>query len=200
MPHRVEGRYPFLLAPTGSCAEPRPSPRLRSPSTGRSSQVVATLLDRGPSRRYPRESVPGCLGPYPGGPLGARAHCFPNGIGLPLWGKRVGVPQQPAQRLQSGAVISGLQPFRYVQASRSACHPGRSYRSDPSITGQPWRFHPSLSCLVTSACPGYACRPNGQLAAGDFHPVRLPVLSAAPPQYGFKASFSDQACPDDPRG
>ena len=95
-------------------------------------------------------------------------------------------------------MISGLQPFRYVPASRSACHPGRSYRSDTSISGQPWRFHPSLSCLVTSACPGDACRPNGQLAAGDCHPVRLTVLSAAPPHRGL-ADFAEGSLGEPPQ-
>ena len=40
-------------------------------------------LDHGPSRRYLHESFLGCPGPCHGGPLGARARYFPNGIGLP---------------------------------------------------------------------------------------------------------------------
>ena len=49
-------------------------------------------------------------------------------IGLPPVEKGSASPQHPAQRLQYGRIISGLQSFLYVQASDFACHPGRSYR------------------------------------------------------------------------
>jgi hypothetical protein len=47
------------------------------------------LLEGAGSRRYLRESVPGCLSPYPGGIRGARARFFPRIIGLPR-GPRTG--------------------------------------------------------------------------------------------------------------
>jgi len=40
-------------------------------------------LGEGPSQRYLHESFPRCLDPYPGGPHGAHARFFPQGIGLP---------------------------------------------------------------------------------------------------------------------
>jgi hypothetical protein len=50
---RLEGRYPLVVAHTGSCARPSPSPRLRFPVARR---VFAgcrqSLLRDGPSRRY----------------------------------------------------------------------------------------------------------------------------------------------------
>ena len=45
-----------------------------------------SLLGLGPSRRYLRASVPGCLDPYPSGSPRAYARCFPEDIGL----RRVG--------------------------------------------------------------------------------------------------------------
>jgi hypothetical protein len=47
------------------------------------------LLEDGGSRRYLRESIPGCLSPSPGGIRGAHARYFPRIIGLPR-GPRTG--------------------------------------------------------------------------------------------------------------
>ena len=84
------------------------------------------------------------------------------------------------------------QPFSNVQASRSACHPGRSHRSDPSITGQPWRTS-EHDMFRYPACPGHPRRPNGQLTAGDFHPLdsRSSLWVSAP---------STRAIPSAPEG
>ena len=83
--HHLEGRYPFVLAPTGSCARPPPSTKISCPHLY--SAVFAgccqPLLGDGPSRRYLCKSVPGCLGHDPGGSSGARACFFPDVIGLP---------------------------------------------------------------------------------------------------------------------
>src|SRR5258705_6564083 len=76
-------------------------------------------------------------------------------------------------------VISGLQPFLNVQASKFACHPGRSYR---------WRFRVQGSCDFYFRAPCGSLPPRtsdmlavriGQLTAGDLHPIRFATLSAA---------------------
>jgi hypothetical protein len=114
-------------------------PPLVSPLVGGSSQVVATSAGRWPFPTLSRESVLGCLGPYRGGPLGALARYFPSDIGLPprVRGRR---PAKPRSATSERLRVSRLQPFADVQASTFARHPGRSYRGDTSITGQPWRL------------------------------------------------------------
>ena len=67
----------------------------------------------------------------------------------------------------------------YVQASRFACHPGRSHRWGSESPGQPWRLRPSRTCVVTFTCIGYASRPNRAIdgartfTAQDSQPCRL---------------------------
>ena len=82
--HHLEGRYPFFVAHTGSCARPYPSRLLRH---GLVRRVFAgcyqPLLGDGPSRRYLCESFSGCLDLYPGGSQGAHTRFFPCDIGLP---------------------------------------------------------------------------------------------------------------------
>lgn len=54
--------------------------------------------------------------------------------------------------------ISRLQIFLHVEASEFARLPGRSYRC--ILAGQPRLLRPGRTCFVTSACTGYANRPN----------------------------------------
>jgi len=126
----LEGRYPFFIAPTDSCADPKPSRRLRSKpwSAGLCRLPPAPA---GPSTfpALPPRIFPQMPGPLPRRspwctysflPTGHRPSPFPN------W---VGTPQNPGQRLQSGDWISRLQPFTHVQASGFARHPDRSHHS-----------------------------------------------------------------------
>jgi len=119
-PSDLNGRYPTVLATTGSCARPRPSPSLWSSlGLGVCAGCGEPLLRRGPSRRYLCVSVPRCLDPYPGGVVGAPTHYFPTTIGLPpvLMG-RLSAPIRSATSERE--VMSGLQSFAHVQASRFA--------------------------------------------------------------------------------
>src|ERR1039458_1839397 len=83
--------------------------------------------------------------------------------------------------------ISGLQIFLYVQASKFARLPDRSYRCF-TAAGQPRLLRPGRTCFVTSARTGYAKRPNtGNSRHKDFRPARFSALSAAhPPLLLFK--------------
>lgn len=127
-----------------------------------------SLLRRGPSRRYLCASFPRCLDPYPGGVLGAPTHCFPNTIGLPPVPMGSANREIPLSDFRAG-VISGLQSFTHVQASRFAATQVAP-TAVPISTGQPWRLHPSRTQVVTFLCIGYASRPNGQLTAGGLSP------------------------------
>ena len=68
----LRGRYPTVLAPTGSCVHPLASPVLRFIASFQESVQVATqpLLPMGCSRCYLRKSFPRCLAPKPDGPIG----------------------------------------------------------------------------------------------------------------------------------
>jgi len=52
------------------------------------------------------------------------------------------------------------QSFRYVQASKFACHPSRSYHGISAYAWQLWRFHSSRTCVVAFTRIEYASRPN----------------------------------------
>ena len=82
--HPVSRRDSAFIAPTGSCANPKPSPRLGiTLAHGVFTGCYQPLLGVGPSRHYLCESFPTCLDPYPGGPQGAFTRFFPQGVGLP---------------------------------------------------------------------------------------------------------------------
>jgi hypothetical protein len=75
---------PFVIARTGSCAEPIPFPSLWSNLVLLIfAGCYRPLLAIGPSRRYLCESFPRCLGPYHDGLQVALTCYFPCSIGLP---------------------------------------------------------------------------------------------------------------------
>ncbi len=97
-----------------------PPPACGRPSVwGVCADCCEPLLRHGPSRRYLCVSVPRCVDPYPGGVVGARTHYFPTTIGLPpvLMGR---LPAPIRSATSEREVISGLQSFTHVQASRFA--------------------------------------------------------------------------------
>jgi hypothetical protein len=116
------------------------------------------LLRVGPSRRYLCETLLGCLDLCHGGIRSALARCFLHIIGLPqrVMGR---LPTKFHPMTSWWALFSRLQPFLNVQTSKLACHPGHPYRNGVPV-GQPWRFHPGRTCVVTSTCTGHAIRPK----------------------------------------
>jgi len=85
------------------------------------------LLEGDPSRRYLRNSFPRCLDPYPGASPGAITRFFPGDIGLRRESTGSATRNHPYGDFWTG-MISRLQSFDHLQASRFACHPDRSYR------------------------------------------------------------------------
>jgi hypothetical protein len=145
----------------------RQSQTLPSPPASRLGRRVfasccQSRLGEGPSRRYLCESFPAYLDPYPGCSCGAFAHFFPQDIGLPHVVTRSALCTFfSAQRLQARAHLSGLQhSFSFRPAGLLATQVAPTAVPPFLETGQPWRFHPSISRIVTSPCPGYASRPN----------------------------------------
>ena len=107
LPGRLRGRYPSVVARTGSCARPPSSVRLGSPRRQVFAGCCRPLLEDGPSRHY---SCTPCVGAWthtPPPPSGALAHFFPVGIGLAPRETRSADGNVPAMQLPQGAVFRG---------------------------------------------------------------------------------------------
>jgi len=177
-----------VFAHTDSCANPI---RLSPPSANSLVRGVFAgncqlLLPAGSSRRYLCESCLGCLVPCHGEPAECIYLFLPLGHRPSPTGAWVGLPASTREHDFPRSVFSRLQTFLYVQASEFATS---QIVPTPAHTaaGQLRRLRPSRTCFVTSACIGYASRPNtGNWRHGDSHPVRFAALSAAPPCLCFR--------------
>jgi hypothetical protein len=121
--------YASFFALTTTCASPKASPPT-SPCrlAGESLQLgpPAAALQDLPDVSS-RESFPRCLDLYSGGLWSAFARFFLQSIGLPQNGSRSALSSVRTTTSVRDR-FSKLQSFLYVQASRFACHPGRSHR------------------------------------------------------------------------
>ena len=130
--HLLRGRYPSVIAPTGSCATPV---GLSPASAFRLVRRVLTgctqsLLPTGASRRYLREFFLGCWIPYPGGHT-VCSHLFLPRCHRPSPRKDwVGFRFCPTNYDFSQARVSRLQIFLNVPASKFAHPPDRSCRCE----------------------------------------------------------------------
>ena len=176
----LERHYPSLIAHTGSCARPTPSHSLRPrPRSWVLAGCCQPLLGIGPSRRYLRKSFPRCLDPYPGGTLWCTRPFLP--IEQRPSPHNYWVGSHTNRRATSlRGFISGLQSFRHVQAPRFAHHPGRSYRSLLARLGSRGFYIRAPHGSLPYRAPDMLVARIGQLTTGDFHPIRLAALSAAP--------------------
>lgn len=146
--HLLERRYPFVLAPTGSCASPGVSPRLRSSlGQGVYAGCRQSLLTPGPSRRYLQHPCGGAWTPTPPCPPGACPF-------LPRrpWPRpsvyELGTQNYPCNATSTGTSISGLQSFTNVQAPSLARPPDCTHRDDSKFVGRPGRIpHAGLTEL-----------------------------------------------------
>jgi hypothetical protein len=131
------GLSPFV-ALTTSCASPKASPQL---SLFARWAVFAAWTFRcwslGPSRRYSTRTFSWMLGPLPRLSQWCLYPFLPTALRPSRNGYTVGSVAKTRTTTSVRTVLSGLQSFLYVQASRFACHPGRSYR---------WRFRVQGSC------------------------------------------------------
>jgi hypothetical protein len=157
----LEGHYPFFVAHTSSCANPKSSTRLRLRYSSWSLQVAASPCWM---RDLPDViSASLSLDAWTRIPLACRSaharYSLPQHRPSPP-GTRVGMPEWSAQRLLSGPVFRDDSHSLDVQASKFACHPGRSHRCGSKTARQPWRLHPSRTYVVTFIRIGHASRPN----------------------------------------
>ena len=117
------------FATTASCASPAASQSLRFVG-----YLIESLQLKSPTAGqqdlpdvYHCESFPGCLDLYPGCLSSALARFFLLSFGLPQRFNGSTTRYSPCHDFCTDR-ISGLQSFLNVQASKFACHPGRSHR------------------------------------------------------------------------
>lgn len=131
------GLTPFI-ALTTSCASPKASSQL---SLFARWAVFAAWTIRcwsmGPSRRYLSRTCSWMLGPLPRLSQWCLYPFLPTELRPSRNGYAVGSLAKTHTTTSVRTVLSGLQSFLYVQASKFACHPGRSYR---------WCFRNQGSC------------------------------------------------------
>ncbi len=122
------GLTPFIALAT-SCASPKASPQLSLSARG---AVLAAWTIRcwslGPSRRYATRPFSWMLGPLPRLSQWCLYPFLPTERRPSRNGYAVGSSAKIHTTTSVRTVISGLQSFLNVQASKFACHPGRSYR------------------------------------------------------------------------
>jgi hypothetical protein len=125
----LQGGLAPLFALTTSCASPKASPQL---SLYARWSVFAAWTIRcwslGPSRRYLPRTFPWMLGPLPRLSRWCSYPFLPTELRPCRNGYAVGSLAKSRTTASVRTVLSGLQSFLNVQASKFACHPGRSYR------------------------------------------------------------------------
>jgi hypothetical protein len=145
------GLTPFI-ALTTSCASPKASARLRFYTRW---SVFAAWTTRcwslGPSRRYLSRTFPWMPGPLPRLSQWCLYPFLPTELRPSRNGYTVGSLANPRTTTSVRTVISGLQSFLNVQASKFACHPGRSYR---------WHFRAQGSCDFYFRAPSESLPPR----------------------------------------
>jgi hypothetical protein len=190
----LQGGLTPVFALTTSCASPKASPQL---SLFARWAVLAAWTIRcwslGPSRRYLSRTFSWMLGPLPRLSQWCLYPFLPAERRPSRNGYAVGSLAKTRTTTSVRTVISGLQSFLNVQASKFACHPGRSYR---------WRFRVQGSCdfYFRAPCGSLPSRTSdmlavriGQLTAGDLHPIRFATLSAASNRFNGSSSLKTTA-------
>jgi len=169
-----QGALPPCLARATSCASPRASDQLRFYTRW---SVLAAWAIRcwslGPSRRYLSRTCPWMPGPLPRLSQWCTYPFLPTVLRPSRNGYTVGSLANPRTTTSVRTIISGLQSFLYVQASKFACHPGRSYRWRLRAQGShDFYFRAPCGSLPSRMSDMLAVR-IGQLTAGDLHPIRV---------------------------
>ena len=139
----LQKHYTSFIATTTSCASPKASHQLRFVSLLVSLRSLDHLLlvfgtfptllraNLSPDAWTHTPAASGVLLPV----SSPRASAFPKAVS----GRRSANTHATTSARRT---ISELQSFLYVQASRFACHPGRSHRCH-FLAGRPWRLLPS---------------------------------------------------------
>ena len=169
---RLEGRYPLVVAHTGSCARPSPLP---APPVSRCAQGLCRLSPV-PAGRWPfptlsPRSLRRCSDPYPAALLGCacpllhrghRSHPTLDGFDARIY---------PHTATSVGSPISRLQSFDHLRAPTLARPPGCSHRSSANAAGQPGLSH--------HASPGRLPEPGCGVATCSTRTISMTGLSPA---------------------
>jgi hypothetical protein len=179
--HHIRGHYPSFIAHMHSRARPKPSRRLQLSLIRRVfAGCCQSLLGDGPSRRYLRKSISGCLDPYPGGFLWCIYPLLP--IETSAYSVRDGsaFPQYPVQRLQYGLSFrSCSHSFMFRPPDLFTTQVAPTAVTLSGLGSRGFYIRASHSSLPPRA-PDMLVVRTGQLTTGDFHPIRLAALPAAP--------------------
>jgi hypothetical protein len=174
----LEEHYLLVLAHTGSCARPSPSPRLRSFRCTRGPR----RLSPDPAGRWPfptlsLQSVRRRSDPYPAAFLGCSCPFLLRGHRPRATGNALGTRDYPCNATSTGSVFSRLQSFVDLQAPTLARPPGCTHRGTTGA-GQPGRLHHASpgwllipGCGIAT-CPTWAIDTAGLSPAG-LQPCRL---------------------------
>ena len=156
----LRGRYSSVIAPMDSCAKPIwLSPPSATASFEESGQVATSpCCQRALPDVISANPSSDAWSHTPAVPQSASTCFFFCGIGLPPRRKGVGSRSFSRTRLSTRSDF-GAADISYVQASKFACLPDRSYRCN-TAAGQPRLLLPGRTCFVTSTRTGYANRPN----------------------------------------
>jgi len=120
----VSRRDPAVIAPTGSCVSPPPSPCLRMTLAQRGcAGCCQPRLGGGPSRRSRCVSFPTCVDLDPGGSCGASPRFFPHDRGLPLVRTGAALPYVPYSDFRT-ARFCGAAVMRFCSGPE-VCSPPR---------------------------------------------------------------------------
>ena len=192
IPRLLGGHYSSVLAHTDSCADPIwLSPTSAIASFEKSLQVATSPC----CHRDLPDVISANLSSdaWSLATAGSQSACtcfFLRAIGLPQQGCGSACPLLPANTIFRGAYFRGCRHslmFKPPSLLTSQIVPTPAH----SAAGQLRLLHPSRTCFVTSACIGYASRPNtGNWRHGDSHPARFAALSAAPPCLRFTGHFA----------
>jgi hypothetical protein len=108
----LEGSYPFVVAHTGSCAQPKPSRLLRSSLARRVfAGCCQPLLGDGRSRRYLHNPCVGAWTPTPPRSTGALTRYLPSGHRPHLSFNRFGTQNFPRHGFNMGLQFRGCSHF-----------------------------------------------------------------------------------------
>jgi len=173
--------YPHIIAPTGSCARPKPSHFLRpSPRQWVFAGCCQPLLGVGPSRHYLCNPCAGAWTPTPQCPPGAFARFFPEGNGLTLDVRRSAHQNYPCNATSTGKSSRGCS---------SASGGFRLPRSlDPQVapTAEALRLQGGRAVYTTHSSVGYLPRDvaslrirHEQLIRLDFHQLDCSLVGCS---------------------
>ena len=151
--HLVRGRYPSVIAPTGSCARPTASCLLRLPYKAGLCRLLPASAGHRTFPTLSLQSLGRRLDPYPAVVVECIYPFLPQRHRPRVTGNTLGPRHYHYSATSAVSRLSGLQSFAHLQSPTLARPPGRTYRSRLPPVGQPGRLHhASPGWLPTPRC------------------------------------------------